>query len=256
MDKQALKQTIPNIKDLNTFDFEDNGIIRCYRAGRIGTGMAIKVQSVEIPKKYNYKIVLPEELAPGRTKKELESGMPNMRTHIPFYSNGKKVKYDSLTIDDPDDLNSEIKSSQSTGAPIRHGNVFKCPNDACDAKFLNYVNLTKHELSQNCYKKSRSSGQQSVETYVVREYCSKFGASGLQKKLTSSEKRYMATHVFESVVDITLTDFLLRYVDVQKIAGYYPKGFALRVRAKPTNYNQKQIDYLKQLFLEGERPNK
>ena len=43
------KQSIPNIKDLSTFEFEDN-LIRCWKAAKIGTGLEFKGKLFELPK--------------------------------------------------------------------------------------------------------------------------------------------------------------------------------------------------------------
>ena len=249
----AKQQSITMIKDLNTFAFEDKGIIRCWRAGKLGVGMEFKVTTpVELTKKFNYKLILPEQISDGKTKKDLENGAANRRTHIQYHTEGTREVASIKSVDDPDDLVKEIKASEMSGEPIRHGATFRCPNDLCDAKFLNYSNYLLHEISQNCYRKT----QQSIAAHVIREYCSKMGAAGLQRRLTPSEKKHMATNVLEEMVNFTVTDGLLKYIDIQNIEDHYRIGFALRTRTKPTEYNSKQLEYIKAIFLEGEKANK
>ena len=68
----------------------------------------------------------------------------------------------------------------------------------------------------------------------------------------------MATNVLEEMVNVPIDDLprLLKYVDIQNIEDHYRIGFALRTRTKPTEYNSKQIEYIKAIFLEGEKANK
>lgn len=175
-----------------------------------------------------------------------------MRSHLPYYDEGQRQALHTIDLEEPDDLETEIKASSNSGEPIRHGSVFRCGHD-CDAKFLNYRNLIAHELSQNCFKRTR----ESISGHVVREYIAKMGSAHLQRQMTTREKRHMPRVIDESLLqDIQLTPKLASYVDESRKVGRYPVGFALRVRSMPTEYNLKQIDYIKRIFLEGELPTK
>ena len=204
-----------------------------------------------ILQKYVYEIFAPQEIAEGKTKKMIENGVPNLRTYLPYYQEGYRQALNTVDLEEPDDMENELKTSNATGEPLRQGSVFRCGND-CDAKFLNYRNLVAHELAQNCFKRTR----ESISGHVVREYAAKMGSARFQRPMTTTERRHLPTVLEAGLEDIELTPKLASYLDEEAKTGRYPVGFALRVRSMPTDYNTNQINYIKRIFLEGELPNK
>ena len=175
-----------------------------------------------------------------------------MRSYIPFHEEGKREVLNTTNVDDCDDLESESKNCEKTGEPLRSGSVFRCSNNHCHAKFLNFHNLLAHDLSQNCYIKK----SETIAGHVVREYSQKMGSSKLQRALTVSERRHLPTVLEGELQDIQWSESLSKYFDPMYKIGRFSVGFALRVSNPPTKYNQKQIDYIRRIFLDGEMPNK
>ena len=61
-------------------------------------------------------------------KGAVAKGAPNQRTYLPYYGEGKRQVLNTIQIEDPDDLESELKQSNTSGQPIRSGNVFRYVN--------------------------------------------------------------------------------------------------------------------------------
>ena len=90
----------------------------------------------------------------------------------------------------------------------------------------------------------------------MREYCTKLGRAKLQRQMTVTERRHMATVLDDDLQDIEWTAKLASYINPPAKISRFSIGFGLRVRSMPTEYNSKQTEYIKWIFFEGELPNK
>ena len=77
-----------------------------------------------------------------------------------------------------------------------------------------------------------------------------FTASKTGEKLTGKEKRSMMTN-FDGRKAVIPWDSIPRDETLDKFQGF-SIGFALKNRKPNTKYNENQVSYLKQVFLEGE----
>lgn len=108
--------------------FLENGI-RCYKSGMLGgpqKGRLYVPKPMEVPKKYNCELMTAEQIDSKLSKRELQLGIPNMRTHIPFYQEGDRYQIPEENVTEPDD---QGVLEASSSAAIRHGAVYTCPNE-------------------------------------------------------------------------------------------------------------------------------
>ena len=82
------------------------------------------------------------------------------------------------------------------------------------------------------------------------------GGAKLQRTLTTTERRHLPTVLEDDLREVVWSNLLAKYIDPSRRTGLFTVGFALRVRSVPTVYTEKQLDYVKRIFLEGELPNK
>ena len=103
--------------------------IRCYKSGMLGgpqNGRVFTPKHIEVPRKFNCELMTAEQIDPKLTKNQLQLGVPNMRTHIPFHSDGDRYQITEEAINQPDDQ--EALEANSSAA-IRHGALYTCPNE-------------------------------------------------------------------------------------------------------------------------------
>ena len=165
---------INNITSLHNFKFMSDGIL-CYRNGTIGQGAKI----VPTRKEYHFLAAFLYE--------EKQAVNPSKRTKIYYHVPGTKVRGVETTVDEPVDQ-SEANELFSEGA------VWHCPKERCDSTFLRYSAFLKHKLSENCTVKTRVRDQ-SIGSYVLKTYSSKYQCSKVEEKLTVGERRHLRTHL-------------------------------------------------------------
>ena len=118
--------------------------------------------------------------------------------------------------------------------------------------FQSYKDLEKHIISEACLAQRKQ--QESICQYMTCKYVNMFTAAKTEGDFSKKERRSLVTN-FDQLYHEVLGEHLPRDEGFEHLQEFQ-MGFALKVRKKPTKYNQNQKDYLRKIFLNGERAGK
>ena len=118
--------------------------------------------------------------------------------------------------------------------------------------FQSYKDLEKHIISEACLAQRKQ--QESICQYMTCKYVNMFTAAKTEGDFSKKERRSLVTN-FDQLYHEVLGEHLPRDEGFEHLQEFQ-MGFALKVRKKPTKYNQNQKEYLRKIFLDGEKAGK
>ena len=233
---------IPNIKDMNDFQFYSGGILVRKSSG-YGTGKNIDFRNTanehfRVKTEFKGDIMDEEKLDNWRSPRS---------TLIPFKKPGQKEdqKENESEIEDVDNLKTADVSQQGT--------LYRCSQSPCVAHFIRSDRRDVHML-RGIHKILKP--HPTMKGKVTAMYISAFGVGSFEKfNLKQKEARSMMLHLqdlpfAEVPSQLEQADTPLANANAP-FKTLYPPGFALRQPSKRTTFTQEQLLFVEEKFNQG-----
>ena len=233
---------IPNIKDLNDFQFHSGGIVVRKSSG-YGTGKNIDfrntaVEHFRVKTEFNCDIMDEEKLDNWRSPRS---------TLIPFKMPGQK--------EDQNENESEIEDVDNvkTADVAQQGTLYRCSQSPCVAHFIRSDRRDIHML-RGIHKILKP--HPTIKGKVTAMYISAYGVGSFEQfNLKQKEARSMMLHLQALRVDevprqLEQADTPLANANAP-FKTLFPPGFALRQPSKRTTFTEDQLLYVEEKFDQG-----
>ena len=233
---------IPNIKDLNEFQFHSGGILVRKSSG-YGTGKNIDfrntaVEHFRVKTEFNCDIMDEEKLDNWRSPRS---------TLIPFKMPGQKEdqKENESEIEDVDNVKTADVSQQGT--------LYRCSQSPCVAHFIRSDRRDVHML-RGIHKILKP--HPTMKGKVTAMYISAYGVGSFEQfNLKQKEARSMMLHL--QALKIAEVPSQLEQADTPlananaPFKTLFPPGFALRQPSKRTTFTEDQLLFVEEKFDQG-----
>ena len=234
---------IPNIKDLNDFQFHSGGILVRKSSG-YGTGKNIDFRNTAVE---HFRVKTEFHPCDIMDEEKLDNWRSPRSTLIPFKMPGQKEdqKENESEIEDVDNVKTADVSQQGT--------LYRCPQSPCVAHFIRSDRLDVHML-RGIHKILKP--HPTIKGKVTAMYISAFGVGSFEKfNLKQKEARSMVMHL--QALPIAEVPSQLEQADTPlananaPFKTLFPPGFALRQPSKRTTFTEDQLLFVEEKFDQG-----
>ena len=167
---------------------------------------------------------------------QLENFILKRRTLTPIKEKG------SVEIGFDGKLQAEDQTEHQPGSS---GTIFYCPKFPCQAQFLTYKGLQKHDLGGQC---KITAPHETLEECIKTMYISSFGIASHENLRKNIEAGQMILHL-ENLADVNVSENLPK--KCTKISEIFKQGFALPSPQERKSISKRVLGYLKDLFDAG-----
>ena len=222
-------QKLPDIKQLNDFEFKKDGLL-LKRHSNIGEGKFYKAKPFHLPLRYKYKMYLDSASA--------------ARGHPPRLYHDLHSKNEEKTVEGRGDEKVDEKSG------IDHGVEVKCATPHCSETFKTFKAAEMHNMKPYCVMKEKPrKRKESAVSYARKKYVSKYG-SDMYEGLSSKQRRAYVTHLDNLRVIYPHSD--VRRVQC-KYRHTYQRSWGLKKRKVTKNFSESQIAFAFAQWEYGEK---